>query len=182
MKMTTNQKILNTLLAIDIGIIIFCMLSGKRNWLYTTQIGFFSSSLVIAASMMSYRNMIEKRIKNLTPLDEDDKDQLSKIDDPYELYDDEQPKELREYSKEEFLDEVATQKEIQKANRRSPYQVIKDSKAFLSIYRLGAYALLILGFFYLNRHEYLHIPSYFFSLSLPPAIVVLLLMREKRTS
>lgn len=183
MRMTkTNQNILNTLLVINIGIIIFCMLSGHRNWLYTTQIGFFSSSLVIVASMVSYRNMIEKRVKNLTPLDGDDRDLLSKIDDPHGLYDDEQSKELREYSNEEFLDEVAKQKEIQKANRRSPYQVIKDSRAFLSIYRLGAYVLLILGFFYLQRHEYLHIPSYFFSLSVPPVIVVLMLMREKGNS
>ena len=180
--MMTNQKILNALLAIDIGIIIFCMLAGNRNWLYTTQIGFFTSSIVIAASMVSYRNMIEKRVENLTPLDQNDRDELSKIDDPHELYDDEQLKEEREYSNEEFLEEVDKQKTIQKANRRSPYQVIKDSKAFLSIYRLGAYALLVLGFFYLNRHEYLHIPSYFFSLSLPPVIVVLMLMREKRSS
>jgi len=177
--MKINMKIINTLLAIDIGIIIFCMLSGNRDWLYTTQIGFFSSSLIIAASMRSYRNMIEKRVANQTVLDESDKDPLEKIDDPYELYDDEQPSQKQEVSKDEFVEIVNEEKTRQKANRRSPMQVVRDSKAFLSIYRLGAYGVLILGFFYLNRHQYLDIPAYFFSLSLPPVIVVIMLMRDR---
>lgn len=178
----TNQNILNTLLAIDIGIIIFCILAGNRDWLYTTQIGFVTSSLVIASSLLSYRNMVKKRVENLTPLDEQERDQLSKIDDLHELYDEEDPKEEKEYSKEEFLEEVEKQKAIQKKNRRTPYQALKDTKAFLSIYRLGAYALLVLGFFYLNRHAYLHIPSYLFALSVPPVIVVIMLLREKRSA
>jgi len=66
-----------------------------------------------------------------------------------------------------------------KQNRRSLGQTLKDTKAALSIYRLGAYAILILGFMYLNRHELLHIPSYLLALSLPPLIIVIMLIREK---
>jgi len=174
----SNQKILNTLLVIDIGIIIFCMLSGHRNWLYTTQIGFFSSALIIAASMASYRRMIEKRLEyGVDHSDELGRDELDKIEDPYDLYDDEKPDE-KELSKEEFAEIVQEERIKQKAQKRSISQVLRDSKAYLSIYRIGAYGLLILGFFYLTRHHYLHIPSYFFSLSVPPIIVVLMLMRE----
>ena len=72
------------------------------------------------------------------------------------------------------------EKAKQKAQRRSISQVIKDSRASLSVYRIGAYILLILGFFYLNRHHYLHIPSYLFALSVPPVIVVIMLMRENK--
>ena len=182
MRMTSiNKKILNTLLAIDIGIILFCMLSGNRNWLYTTQIGFFTSALVIAASMASYRRMIEKRLEYGAVPVEDERDKLDKIDDPYDLYSDEVIPEEKELSREEFVEVVNEEKAKQKANRRSISDVIKDTRAFLSLYRIAAYGLLILGFFYLNRNDYLHIPSYFFALSVPPVIVVIMLMRESKT-
>jgi hypothetical protein len=178
MKMSeTNRKILNTLLAIDIGIILFCMLSGHRNWLYTTQIGFFTSALVIAASMVSYRRMIEKRLEQGDVLPQDE---LDKIDDPHDLYSEALDQESGEVSREEFAKVVNEEKAKQKARRRSVSEVIKDSRASLSIYRIGAYALLVLGFFYLNRHNYLHIPSYLFALSVPPVIVVIMLMRENK--
>ncbi len=176
-----NKKILNTLLAIDIGILIFCILSGNRHWLYTTQIGFFTSSLVIAASMASYRRMIEKRLEYGAVPIEDERDKLDKIDDPYDLYSDEVKSEEKELSREEFVEVVNEEKVKQKANKRSISEVIKDTRAFLSFYRIGAYGLLILGFFYLNRNDYLHIPSYFFALSVPPVIVVIILMRESKT-
>ena len=176
-----NKKILNTLLAIDIGILIFCMLSGHKNWLYTTQIGFFTSSLVIFASMASYRNMIQKRIEYGVDRDDGvDRDEIDKIDDPYDLYDEETKPEERELTREEFVEVVDEERAKQKAQKRSISEVLRDSRAFLSFYRLGAYGLLILGFFYLNRHDYLHIPSYFFALSVPPVIVVIALMREGR--
>ncbi|MEA3418306.1 MAG: hypothetical protein U9Q90_02815 [Campylobacterota bacterium] len=180
----TNKKILNTLLAIDIGIIIFCILSGHRNWLYTTQIGFFTSALVIAASMMSYRQMVQKRLdQNAVPMD-NEPDVLDKIDDPHDLYSEEITEEKQkrddELSKEEFVAVVKEEKAKLKANKRSIGEVMKDSRASLSFYRIGAYILLVLGFFYLNRHEYLHIPSYLFALSVPPVIAVIMLMSENR--
>ena len=66
-----------------------------------------------------------------------------------------------------------------KENKRSLGQTIKDTKAALSIYRLGAYALLVLGFMYLQRQELLHIPSYLLALSLPPMIIVIILVTQK---
>jgi len=57
--------------------------------------------------------------------------------------------------------------------------VLRDTKAALSVYRVGAYFLLALGFLYLNRHGVLHIPAYLFSLSLPPLVIVTLLVRDK---
>ncbi len=182
MRMTNiNRKILNALLVIDIGIILFCMLSGNRDWLYTTQIGFFTSALVITASMASYRRMIEKRLEYGAVPVEDERDTLDKIDDPYDLYSDEVIPEEKELSREEFVEVVNEEKAKQKENKRSISEVIKDTRAFLSFYRIAAYGLLILGFFYLNRNDYLHIPSYFFALSVPPVIVVIMLMRESKT-
>lgn len=167
-----GRKILNALLAIDIGIILFCMLSGHRSWFYTTQIGFFSSALVIAASMTSYQRMIKKRLEYGAVSTEDERDELDKIDDPHALYGE-------DVNSEESSTEASADK-AEEENKRSIPEVIRDAKAFLSFYRIGAYIVLILGFFYLNRHNYLHIPSYIFALSLPPVIVVIMLMRENK--
>jgi hypothetical protein len=74
---------------------------------------------------------------------------------------------------------VKEERQKLKENKRSLGQTIKDTKAALSIYRLGAYALLVLGFMYLQRQELLHIPSYLFALSLPPMIIVIMLVTQK---
>jgi len=178
-----NRKILNTLLAIDIGIIIFCMLSGHRSWFYTTQIGFFSSALVIAASMASYRRMIEKRLEHTSDRAQmDERDTLDKLEDPHDLYSEtvrEEPADLTENREDETAE---AEEPEQKSKRRSLREVLRDSRASLSFYRIGAYVLLVLGFFFLNRHGYLHLPSYLFSLSVPPVVVVLILLMEGRRS
>jgi len=167
---SSNINIINALLAIDIIIITICMFFGNRDWLYTSQIGFFSSALIISASMMSYRKMVERGIElNDGVAIDDDRDELDKIDDPHNLYDED--KSLEEVVKEE--------REELKSRKRSVREVIKDSKASFSGFRVGAYAVLILGFFYLDRHNYLHIPSYLISLSIPPLVVIFTLLRER---
>jgi len=171
----SNQNILNILLASDIVIIALCIFFGDRNWLYTSQIGFFSSSLIISASMVSYRRMVEKGIylNNGMALD-DNRDELDKLDDPHDLYS--ENNENRD--EKELVDVVKEERAKLKENRRSIKDVIKDSKASFSWIRLGAYVILILGFFYLNRHQYLHIPSYIISLSIPPLVVIFVLLSE----
>ena len=171
---STNLKIVNTLLALDIVIITICMFFGNRDWLYTSQIGFFSSALIIGASMVSYRRMVERGV-NLNggiALD-DNRDELDKLDDPHDLYSKE------EDNKERDLVEVVKEERANlKSKKRSFKEVIKDSRASFSWFRLVAYGVLVLGFFYLNRHSYLHIPSYLISLSLPPLVVVFVLLSE----
>jgi len=171
------KKIINALLIIDIGILIFSLLSGSRIWLINSQIGFISSSLIMFASIVSYRNMVKARVEMGMVVADDNRDTLDKIEDPFDLYsndtvtDDKNEKSLKEV--------VLEEKAHLKKNRRSIWQTTKDSKAALSLYRLGAYGILILGFFYLNNNKLLDIGSYLFALAVPPVIVVLMLMRQK---
>ena len=165
------KKVINTLLIVDIGIVIFCLLSGERAWLINSQIAFITSSLIMFASIISYRNMVKSRIDAGLIIAEDNRDTIEKIEDPYDLYDESKETSMQEIIKEE--------KETTKKNRRSIWQVTKDSKAALSFYRLGAYALLILGFFYLNNNKILNISFYLYSLALPPIIIVAILMRKE---
>jgi len=62
--------------------------------------------------------------------------------------------------------------------KRSLSQSLKDTSSALSLYRIGAYVVLIIGFLYLNRHGLLHIPSYIISLGIAPLVIVGMLVRD----
>jgi hypothetical protein len=80
-----------------------------------------------------------------------------------------------------LVDVVKEEHKKPKAKERSTAQTLKDAKAALSLYRVGAYILLILGFMYLNRQGLLHIPSYIIALSVPMLVLVYILISNKDT-
>ncbi len=145
--------------------------------LWNTQIGFISATLVMIASMISYRRMVNARVEHNVITMDDSKDVIDKLEDPYDLYSEEVKED--ENDEKEFAEVVKEEKKKLKENKRTLFQVLKDTKAALSVYRLAAYAVLILGFLWLNRHGLLHIPSYIIALSLPPLIIVTILIRNK---
>jgi hypothetical protein len=165
-------KIINTLLIIDIGIVLFTYLSGNRVWFINTQIGYISSALVVFATFLSYRKMVQKRVA-LGAVDNLDRDTIDKIEDPYSLYDEDRADKVEEIDLKE-------QKEELKKQKLSTLEALKNSRATLSIYRLGAYLILIFGFFYLNKTHQLDIIPYIFAISLPPVIIVIFLIRLNR--
>ena len=170
----TSLKILKVLIFVDLLLLIISMIFGGKVWVLNTQIGFISATLIMIASVISYRRMVNTRVEHGIVTMDDSKDVIDKLEDPYDLYSEDIVEE-----KENLADVVKDERKKLKENRRSLVQTLKDTKAALSIYRLGAYVLLILGFMYLNRHHMLHIPSYLFALSLPPMIIVLILITEK---
>ena len=174
-----NIKLLKALVAVDILIIFISVIFFDIKVLWNTQIGFISAALVMFASMRSYRRMVDARVEHNIITVDDSKDVIDKLEDPYDLYseevaEDEVEKDLKEVVKEE--------RQKLKANSRSLGQTLKDTKAALSIYRISAYIVLILGFLYLNRQGLLHIPSYILSLSVPMLVVVFVLLSEKEKS
>ena len=152
------------------------MIFGGKVWVYNTQVGFISATLIMIASVISYRRMVNTRVEHGIVTLDDSKDVIDKLEDPYDLY----SEEITESEEDQNLAEVVKEERQKlKENRRSLGQTLKDTKAALSLYRLGAYAVLILGFMYLNRQGLLHIPSYLLSLSLPPMIIVIMLVTQK---
>jgi len=154
-------KIINALLIIDIGIVIFTYLSGNRVWFINSQIGFISSTLVVFASFISYRNMVNRRLESGAIADLE-RDTIDKIEDPHSLYGGKE---------EESINKVDIK-------RVSTLEALKSSRATLSLYRIGAYIVLILGFFYLNRTHQLDIIPYISSLSIPPVLIILFLFKS----
>ncbi len=174
---STNRKILTVLVTVDILLLLISVIFFDIKVLYNTQIGYITASLVMIASIVSYRRMVNARVKHNMVTTDDSKDVIDKLEDPYDLYSEDEPVEEKSLAKT-----VKEEKKRLKENRRSVYQTLKDTKAALSFYRLGAYALLILGFLYLNRHGLLHIPSYIISLGIPSVILVWALLKEKENS
>ena len=172
---STSLKILKALVIIDIVIILISVIFFDIKILYNTQIGFISATLVMIASMISYRRMVNARVEHNVITMDDSKDVIDKLEDPYDLY----SEEVVEEEEKDLVETVKEEKKKLKENRRTLYQTLKDTKAALSVYRLGAYAVLVLGFLYLNRHGLLHVPSYILALSIPPMVIVIMLLREK---
>jgi ABC-type transport system involved in cytochrome bd biosynthesis fused ATPase/permease subunit len=175
MMSSTNRKILIVLVVVDILLALVSVIFFDMKVLFNTQIGYITATLVMVASIVSYRRMVNARVKHNIVTMDDSKDTIDKLEDPYDLY----SEDVVENEEKDFSATVKEEKKKLKENRRTVYQTIKDTKAALSIYRLSAYALLILGFLYLNRQGLLHIPSYIISLGIPSVILVWVLLKEK---
>jgi len=157
-------KSIKALIFFDLLIILACLVSSNFVWLINTQVGFITSALVVYGSFMGYKKMVNARIEaGDIPYQ---KDIIDKIEDPYEL-DDKKENTLKEF-KEIFKEE----KEALKKNKRPLTQVIKDSKASLSIYRLSSYLLLFVGFMVLNNKGYFHPQSYLLGIFLAPIVII----------
>jgi hypothetical protein len=160
---------------VDIFIIVVSLFFGTKV-LYNTQIGFISSSLVMIGSMFGYKKMVDTRVEYDIITTDIDKDVIEKLEDPYDLYSPTQEEDVEDIAKA-----IKEEKARLKANKRGLFQTLKDTKASLSIYRVTAYALLIIGFMYLNRHSLLHIPSYIIALGIPSIVVATFMMIHKIT-
>jgi len=169
----TSFKILKALLIVDALVILISILFFDFKILWSTQIAFISSSLVMLASMKSYQRMVDARVEHNIVTYDDSQDVIEQLEDPYGLYSEEITEEERD------LVEVVKEERKKLKDGRSLTQIFKDSKGALSVYRLSAYTVLILGFLYLNRHDLLHIPSYILALGFPMLIVVYVLLGHK---
>ena len=172
-------QILKALAITDVVVILFSIIFFDIKMLWNTQIGFVSASLVMLASMKSYKRMVDARVEhNIITLD-DTRDTIDKLEDEHDLY----SEEILEDEHVELGDAIKDEKTRMKKNRRSMAETLRDTKAALSLNRIGAYVILILGFFYLNRHGYLVAPAYILALTVPMLVVVFVLLsnKEKQT-
>ena len=160
------RLLLLTLLIADLLLAIAAMGWGGLPALYSSQVAFWTSLLVVAASFGSYRRMVRKRLEQGMVAPEE-RDLLDKMEDPYGLYEEEE-----ERKPEDFREAIKEEKKRMKAERRSPVKVARDAVPSFSLWRVGAYGALVLGFFFLQNNGYLVIPVYLLSLGLPIVLSV----------
>jgi len=172
---STSFKLLKSLFIADMILLVLSFVFFDSTVVWNAQIGFISSSLVMIASFLSYRRMVNTRVEHNIITIDDSKDVIDKLEDPHDLY----SEEVIEEKENDLVATVKEEKRRLKENKRSLFETLKDTKAALSVYRLGAYIVLILGFLYLQRHEMLYIPAYIVALGIPPIIIVIVLLQEK---
>jgi len=169
------KKTLLSLLFVDLILAIALYLWKGQAWLINSQVAYLSSSLIMLASMKSYKNMVAKAL-DAGAVTDDGRDTLDKLEDPYDLYG-----ENEESNEEKTLQEVVKEERANlKKNRRSIWETTKDAKASFSFYRLTAYSFLVLGFFYLNGRDILELTPYLTFLAIPLFVVVFTLLDNEK--
>ncbi len=166
-------------LALDAGVILFCLLQGNMVWLLNTQIAFISVVIIVIGSFLGYHRNISKQIDNFD-LDTQtslDNDAIDKIEDPYDLYSDDGIVEEKEVSTEEFKQIVSEEKS--KLKKNSIQNTIKSASGFASIYRIIGYILLVVGFFYLNNNQLFDAIAYVIGISIVPAAILVVSLIKK---
>ena len=181
MKKTMSKLTLQILKALAIADIVVAFISiifFDIKIVWNTQIGFISASLVMLASMKSYKRMVDARVENNIITFDDTRDTIDKLEDEHDLY----SEEIVEDDTVDIRDAVKEEKARMKQNKRSMSETLRDTKAALSLNRIGAYVVLVLGFFYLNRHGFLMVPAYILALSIPMLVVVFVLLSNKENA
>lgn len=169
------SKAAKVFLLVDLLVVFICLLFWEISWLINTQFAFVSSVLVTLGSYLGYKKNIHSRIQEHQN-DDDNYDELDKMDDKYDLYSPEVEKiEVEEASKEEIKEAMKPIKQNYFANFKS------GISGMASLYRFGGYLFLVVGFFYLNNNNQLHIISYILGFLIVPisSLVLSFLMKKE---
>ncbi|MBD3805576.1 MAG: hypothetical protein IE879_00515 [Sulfuricurvum sp.] len=152
--MMSSKKPFVILAVVLIGSFPLWLISGT---IYTNfVVAMFTSMAIVMGSLYSYRNMIMKRVERADP--EDNKDLIDMMDDPYDLYEEEREQEITDI-KQMIKEEKARQKTNIIKN------TTQNSSAWVSVYRLIPYAILILGFITLENNHALEVLPYMVGLA-----------------
>ena len=155
--------LIRILIAVDIGIVVFCYLENNDIWLYNTQLAFFSTSLIILGSFIGYGNSVKAQLNNGNV----GEDILKKYEDPYNMDEEE------EIDKEKL-------KELKKSKLKWYEAVLFSFKGGFNFIRILGYIFLIVSFIYLTKIGIFDVISFLFGVSIVPAIALLYLFILKR--
>ncbi|MDF1881009.1 hypothetical protein JHD50_06775 [Sulfurimonas sp. MAG313] len=144
---------------------------GYWYWLINFELAALSSALVIFGSFHGYRQMIQRRLD----VGESAEDSLmQKLEDPYDLYDEDEQALVKENPEEDLLSVVKEEKKRLKKDKQTLKKTVKSASGILSPLRFIPYAVLILSFIGLNNNHILDIPAFLVGLSVGIISAVLL--------
>ena len=169
MTMTTifDRKLLYLWLALLLCVTLLAYLISDYGAALNLLVAYLSSSAVLGASLYAYGAHIKRRLAQEGEVALDlERDLIDKIEDPHGLYEEQEHTSLKALKK------------AYKAQRRSTREALKESRATLSLLRLGAYLLTALGFFYLLKHHLLDLKVYLPALGLPIILLLVVLFRR----
>lgn len=119
---------------------------------------FFTSMLVMFGSMYSYRTLVMNRVASDDRPHQDDL--IDKIDDPYDLYsEDEETINVEDVDISSVIKE-----EKKKLKTKTIKNTVSAAPAMVSLFRIGPYAVMVLGFIALNNNHILMLWPYMLGL------------------
>ncbi len=146
-KMTTRSKASYIYLGTSIFLILLSLVMGEK-WLINTQVAFICSMIVVFASFLSYKGMIERQLENGDIPEQ--RDELDNIDDKYELFDKDET--VKELTKEEFVALYKQEREKSSNLKQSFSNLFKSTNGVFNPFRLIAYAFLSISMLFLIRN------------------------------
>ena len=180
----TIKSFAKILFILDAVLIVFSFFQDNEYFLINTQVAFVSSLFISLGTFLSYRNNVSKRLDGLEENKNNlgQRDKLNELDDPYDLYSEEIIQEDKELSAQEIKNILKLEKENIKKNTFK--NTLFSSGAYISAYRIFGYALLIIGFFYLNNNIIFSAYAYLIGLTIMPisALFLSLSSNEKKKS
>ena len=147
------RRLLYRLLLVKLVFAAFMFIQGYWYWLLNFELAFFSSMLIVFGSFHGYRRLVERRLEAGEGSDDV---LLDKIEDPYELYDDNTP----QNDSEDMATIVKEEKQRLKENRQTLKKTIKSSAGLFSPWRFIPYIVLVLSFIGLNNNKILDITDF----------------------
>ena len=158
-----GRKMKSIKLLLIAELLILGLLFYSFAYFMSFQIATLSALLIMLGSMYSYNALITRRLGEEIAMD----DGYDKIEDPYELYDEEEPQDG--IKDDENLDLGAVVKEERarlKANKNTYSNVKQSSPALVSVFRLVPYVFLVLGFIGIKNNNLLELPPFLIGLAL----------------
>jgi len=149
---------------------------GYWYWLLNFELALLSSVFIILGSFHGYKRMINRRLD----VGEGMNDELmKKLEDPYDLYDDEDTVKTQELAKDEELQEdlakvVKEEKKRLKQNKQTLKKTIKSTPGIFSPLRFVPYVMLILSFIALNNNQILDVMAFLIGLAVGVIVAIII--------
>lgn len=183
MMMKINPEILKfakVFFILDLCLILYSLIFQDKLWLLSSQVAFFSSLFITITSFLSYKRNIENRLSNLdlTQTQNETRDKIDEIDDPYDLYTEYEEIPESELTPQKIKEIINNEKS--KVKRDSLKNTFFSASGFLSIYRVLGYGILVFGFFALNNNKILLPIAFIIGLGIVPIGVLFSKLIEKK--
>ena len=174
------KKLILGFVALDLLVVATFALMGEYLWILNSQVAVVSSIAVTLGSYYGYKKNIDRRVETHENFD-DNYDEIDKMDDQFDLYSPDVPETQtkEQMTKEEIKEEIKKNKDALKKNNVK--NLYRSFGAMSSLYRLGGYIVLILGFFFLNNNGNLHIFSYLGGFLIVPLLALATNFYSSRT-
>ncbi len=183
MTMKINPEVLKfakVFFILDLCLIIYSLVFENNLWLLNSQVAFVSSLFITITSFLSYKRNIENRLSNLdlTQTQNETRDKIDEIDDPYDLYTEYEEIPESELTPQKIKEIINDEKS--KVKKNTLKNTFFSAGGFLSIYRIFGYGILIFGFFALNNNKILLPISFIIGLGIVPLGVLFSKLLEKK--